>query len=84
MERKVFEEIAKKGRGERESLIVSMQMLARHCPIALINGEDNKLFYQCKVDDILSSAISEDELSEAVTSGWWELSANKENLILKF
>lgn len=83
MEREKFDEIIKQPRGEREGIMVSMRMIAKRCPISFLNSKDNKLFYECKVEDVLNSAITEEELSDAITKGWWEISNDSKNLILK-
>jgi len=83
MERIVFDEIVKIDKVEQISITISLRMISRFCPIELVNDDENRLFYSCKIDELLKSDITEDELIQAVSEGHWEVSEDKNNFILK-
>lgn len=65
------------------SVGLSIRMLAKHTPICLLLKDDNTNYYQVKVQDILESDITNEEMVEAITIGGWLLSNDKETLLRK-
>ena len=67
---------------ENNGMLNTLLMLRKYVEVKFLTNESNELYYQCEVNDILNSNISNEELITLRNNGW-EYSKDKACLIKK-
>lgn len=76
----LFDEIMKIEPDNSSSLVTTLQTIGEYANVKLDEDEEFNLFYNAKVDDIIDSDITEEELLY-VRNGGWEYNNDKKLLI---
>ena len=77
-----LDEIMKLDSDNSIGLSNSVVKLEKYADVVLKNDENNNLFFECKVEDILNSEISNEELI-MLRNGGWEYNKEKNCLTKK-
>lgn len=77
MERYLFDEIMKLPCENNVGLLISLNILNKYVKVNLINSENNSLFYEVSINELLLSNISSDELIQVRNANWEKKENNK-------